>query len=130
MQRQRWEPVRLRARCDHRRRRPQRAGRRGVPGAGGRTVTVLEARDTLGGAVAGAAVFPGVDARLSRFAYLVSLLPEKIVADLGLDLELRSRPIRSYTPVGDTGVLVRRSAGDQTALDRALSASPPWSSRP
>jgi phytoene dehydrogenase-like protein len=89
-------------------------------GRAGHRVTLLEARDTLGGAVAGAAMFPGVDARLSRFSYLVSLLPEKIIADLGLDLELRSRPIRSYTPVGDTGVLVRRSAPDQTALDHAL----------
>ena len=78
-------------------------------------MTVLEARDTFGGAVASAAVFPGVDARLSRFSYLVSLLPEKIIADLGLDLELRSRAIRSYTPVGDGGLLVRRSARE---LDR------------
>ena len=89
-------------------------------GRAGHRVTVLEARDTLGGAVAGAAAFPGVDARLSRFSYLVSLLPEKIIADLGLDLELRSRAIRSYTPVGDSGILVGRSARDQTALDRAL----------
>ncbi len=89
-------------------------------GRAGHRVTVLEARDTLGGAVASAAAFPGVDARLSRFSYLVSLLPEKLIADLGLELELRSRPIRSYTPVGDTGRLVRRSAQDQTALDRAL----------
>ncbi len=89
-------------------------------GRAGHRVTLLEARDTLGGAVASAAVFPGVDARLSRYSYLVSLLPEKIIAELGLELELRSRPIRSYTPVGDTGRLVRRSAQDQTALDRAL----------
>ncbi len=89
-------------------------------GRAGHRVTLLEARDTLGGAVASAAVFPGVDAQLSRFSYLVSLLPEKLIADLGLELELRSRPIRSYTPVGDTGRLVRRSAQDQTALDRAL----------
>jgi len=89
-------------------------------GRAGHRVTVLEARDTLGGAVASATVFPGVDARLSRFSYLVSLLPDKIIADLGLDLELRSRPIRSYTPVGDSGVLVGRSAPDQTALDHAL----------
>ena len=75
----------------------------------GRSVTVLEARSELGGAVASARVFPGVDARLSRFSYLVSLLPETIVDELGLDLELRSRAVRSYTPVGDTGVLVRRS---------------------
>ena len=89
-------------------------------GRAGHRVTVLEARNSLGGAVASAATFSGVDARLSRFSYLVSLLPEKIVADLGLDLELRSRPIRSYTPVGDSGVLVRRTVHDQTALDRAL----------
>ena len=41
----------------------------------GRRVVVLEARDELGGAVAGARLFPGVDARVSRFSYLVSLLP-------------------------------------------------------
>ena len=91
-------------------------------GRAGHRVTVLEARDTVGGAVASAAVFRGVDARLSRYSYLVSLLPEKIIADLGLDLELRSRPIRSYTPVGDRGLLVRRSVQDQTALDRELEA--------
>ncbi len=41
--------------------------------------------------------------------YLVSLLPQTIVDELGLDLELRSRAVRSYTPVGDSGVLVHRS---------------------
>ena len=65
-------------------------------GRAGHRVTLLEARDTLGGAVASAAAFPGVDAQLSRFSYLVSLLPEKLIADLDLALELRSRPIRSY----------------------------------
>ena len=91
-------------------------------GRAGHRVTMLEARDALGGAVSSVAAFPGVDARLSRYSYLVSLLPEKIIADLGLDLERRSRPIRSYTPVGDSGVLVRRSARDRTALDQALEA--------
>jgi phytoene dehydrogenase-like protein len=84
----------------------------------GRRVTLLEARSTLGGAVAGAPVFPGVGAQLSRFAYLISLLPEKIIAELGLDLELRSRGVRSYTPVGDDGVLV--PAGQLTELDTDL----------
>jgi phytoene dehydrogenase-like protein len=42
--------------------------------------------------------FPGVDARLSRYAYLVSLLPRTIVDDLGLDLQLVRRRISSYTP--------------------------------
>ncbi len=48
-------------------------------------------------------MFPGVDARLSRYSYLVSLLPDKIVADLGLSLELRSRSVASYTPVRRVG---------------------------
>jgi len=57
---------------------------------------------------------------LSRFAYLVSLLPEKVIAELGLDLELRSRPARSYPPAGDDGVLVRRDLDELTALDADL----------
>jgi phytoene dehydrogenase-like protein len=86
----------------------------------GRRVTLLEARSTFGGAVAGAPVFTGVGARLSRFAYLISLLPEKIIAELGLDLELRSRAVRSYTPVGNDSVLIRRSEGELTGLDADL----------
>lgn len=81
----------------------------------GKEVALLEARDELGGAVASTQVFPGVDASLSRFSYLVSLLPKKIVDDLGLQLELRSRTVASYTPVGDEGVLVERPEGPATA---------------
>ena len=51
---------------------------------------------------------------LSRFSYLVSLLPQQIIDDLGLDLELRSRRIASYTPVGDGGLLVERQPGEAT----------------
>jgi len=72
----------------------------------GRSVLVLERLDHLGGAAVSARAFPGVDARLSRYSYLVSLLPAKVVRDLDLDLELRRRRISSYTPVGDGGVLV------------------------
>lgn len=89
-------------------------------GRAGRRVTLLEARSSLGGAAASAPVFPGVGARLSRFAYLVSLLPEKIIAELGLDLELRSRAVCSYTPVGDDGLLIGRSARELTQLDADL----------
>ena len=85
----------------------------------GRQVTVVEARDRFGGAVAGTAVFDGVDARLSRFAYLVSLLPSKIVSDLGLELELRSRRIASYTPVGKSGLLVERTPSAATVASFA-----------
>lgn len=80
----------------------------------GRRVTVLESRDTLGGAVASTKVFAGVDASLSRFSYLVSILPTKIIDDLGLDLDLRSRPVASYTPVGEGGILAEHEEGEQT----------------
>jgi phytoene dehydrogenase-like protein len=65
----------------------------------GLRVTVLERLDHLGGATVSAQMFPGVEANLSRYSYLVSLLPYGIVRDLELDLELRSRPVASYTPV-------------------------------
>lgn len=64
----------------------------------GRRVTVLEAKDVLGGASISAAVFPGVAARLSKYAYLISLLPAKVREDLGIDLQLVRRGIASYTP--------------------------------
>ncbi|MET7466736.1 NAD(P)/FAD-dependent oxidoreductase [Nonomuraea sp. NPDC005501] len=72
----------------------------------GRRVLVLERLDHAGGLAISARAFPGVDVRLSRYSYLVSLLPTAIVRDLGLDLELRRRRYASYTPKGDTGLLV------------------------
>jgi phytoene dehydrogenase-like protein len=47
-----------------------------------------------------------VDARLSRYSYLLSLMPHKIMRDLGLDLEIRTRRIAAYMPVGDGGLLL------------------------
>ncbi|MGN5377790.1 FAD-dependent oxidoreductase [Streptomyces sp. MUSC 14] len=76
----------------------------------GRTVLVLERLGHTGGAAVSTRAFTGVDARLSRYSYLVSLLPQKIVRDLGLDFRVRSRTISSYTPVErdgrPTGLLV------------------------
>jgi phytoene dehydrogenase-like protein len=75
----------------------------------GRSVLVLERRDHLGGAAVSERPFPGVDARLSRYAYLVSLLPARIVAELGLRVPLRRRRIASYTPRPDDparGILI------------------------
>lgn len=91
----------------------------------GRSVAVLERLDHLGGAAISGAVFPGVDARLSRYSYLVSLLPDTIVTDLGLDLRLASRAVASYTPVpGDRGLLVEREPGAATRESfRALTGS-------
>ncbi|MGW4600966.1 phytoene desaturase family protein [Streptomyces sp. NPDC004457] len=69
----------------------------------GRSVLVLERLDHTGGAAVSTRPFAGVDARLSRYSYLVSLLPEKIVRDLGLDFRVRSRTISSYTPAERAG---------------------------
>lgn len=81
----------------------------------GQSVLVLERLDTTGGAAVSTRPFAGVDARLSRYSYLVSLLPRKIVRDLGLDFAVRKRTVSSYTPVvregRPTGLLV---GGDRT----------------
>ncbi|RKN03190.1 phytoene desaturase family protein [Streptomyces radicis] len=70
----------------------------------GRRVLVLERLGRTGGAAVSDAAFPGVAARLSRYAYLVSLLPARIVRDLGLNVTLRRRRWSSYTPVERGGV--------------------------
>ncbi|MFF4899702.1 phytoene desaturase family protein [Streptomyces sp. NPDC001068] len=76
----------------------------------GRTVLVLERLARTGGAAVSTRPFAGVDARLSRYSYLVSLLPRKIVRDLGLNFRVRGRTVSSYTPVErdgrSTGLLV------------------------
>jgi phytoene dehydrogenase-like protein len=69
----------------------------------GRSVLVLERRDHVGGAAVSERPWPGVDARLSRYAYLVSLLPRQIVDELGLRVRFVARPVRSYTPDPRTG---------------------------
>ena len=72
----------------------------------GRSVVVLERNAEIGGAAVSFRAFDGVDVRLSRYSYLVSLLPRKIVADLGLDIRLERRRMSSYTPRDDSGLLV------------------------
>lgn len=76
----------------------------------GRSVLVLERLGHTGGAAISTRPFRGVDARLSRYSYLVSLLPRKIVRDLGLTFRVRGRTISSYTPAErdgrPTGLLV------------------------
>ena len=76
----------------------------------GRRVVVLERLDHAGGAAISATAFPGLSARLSRYSYLVSLLPRAIIDDLGLDIELARRRYSSYTPVpgDDVGLLIDR----------------------
>src|SRR3954465_5770669 len=97
----------------------------------GRSVTLLERLDHVGGASVSERPFDGVDARLSRSSYLVSLLPSRIVEELGLQVQLRRRRYASYTPVPgtDTGILIdneddartrealRAASGDAGAFD-------------
>ena len=72
--------------------------------------------------------FAGVDARLSRYSYLVSLFPDELSAELGLDVEFRSRSVASYTPShrGDArGLLVESIPSAATTSSFAtLSGSP------
>src|SRR5205809_1466471 len=67
-------------------------------GRAGLSVLLLEKNDYIGGATTSQKVFPDYDAVLSRYSYLVSLFPEKIMRDLGLKLELRRRATGSFTP--------------------------------
>jgi phytoene dehydrogenase-like protein len=82
----------------------------------GRSVVVLERLDEPGGAAISAVAFAGLSARLSRYSYLVSLLPRTIIDDLGLDIRLARRRYSSYTPVPghDVGLLVDRQDGEAT----------------
>jgi phytoene dehydrogenase-like protein len=98
-------------------------------GRTGLSVLLLEKNNYIGGATTSQRIFPDYDARLSRYAYLVSLFPQKIIRDLGLNLELRRRAIASFTPYvshGQHGALVlsnldenvsRRSIIDLTGSD-------------
>jgi phytoene dehydrogenase-like protein len=76
----------------------------------GRRVRLLERLDHVGGAAVSTYAFDGIAARLSRYSYLVSLLPPRIVNDLGARIRLARRDVSSYTPNpvdgGRTGLLV------------------------
>ena len=75
----------------------------------GKSVKILEANPEIGGASQSVRTFPEFDANLSRYSYLVSLLPDKIVNDLGLSFECISREVSSYTPYGENeGLYVSR----------------------
>lgn len=75
----------------------------------GLSVHILEASSELGGATKSVQAFPGVEAKLSRYSYLVSLFPEKILADLKIDFHTLERSISSYTPTKDgSGLLISR----------------------
>lgn len=69
----------------------------------GLRVRLLERLGQTGGAAVSVRAFDGIDVRLSRYSYLVSLLPPRIVEDLGAAVRLARRPVSSYTPQPATG---------------------------
>lgn len=74
----------------------------------GLKVIVLEKLNVMGGAAISTEAFEGLSARLSRYSYLVSLLPKAIIDDLDLSIELAPRRYSSYTPdpFGTAGLLI------------------------
>jgi phytoene dehydrogenase-like protein len=86
----------------------------------GKSVLVLEKSASLGGATTSVKAFKGVDAKLSRYSYLVSLLPDQIIKDLSLNFETIGRKVSSYTPYfdgeSDRGLLIN-SDFDQESRD-------------
>lgn len=94
----------------------------------GRSVVVLERQDAVGGAAVSERPWPGVDARLSRYSYLVSLLPRKIIDDLGLRIELKRRRYSSYTPDPadpSRGILIDTQDAEATAASFARTLGDP-----
>lgn len=90
----------------------------------GRSVLVLERLPEVGGAAVSRQPFAGHSARLSRYSYLVALLPDRLLADLDLDLRLSGRSTSSYTPYDESGLLVEHTPGATTADSmRALTGS-------
>ncbi len=73
----------------------------------GKSVLVLERSDYLGGATASKKVFPDYDAWLSRYSYLVSLLPSLIVDELGLTFKTKRRSTASFTAYNDGNGIAR-----------------------
>jgi len=81
----------------------------------GKKVLILEAQEQIGGATQSVKAFEDFDARLSRYSYLISLLPDKIVNDLGLSFKNLSRNISSFTPYEGGGLLVSRQWDQRTS---------------
>lgn len=84
----------------------------------GKKVLILEKNAEIGGATASVRAFAGIDAKLSRYSYLVALFPDQIIKDLKLNFATASRKVSSYTPYfddeGDKGLLVNRTFDDET----------------
>lgn len=67
----------------------------------GQSVLVLERNDYLGGATTSQRIFPDYEAYVSRYAYLISLLPPQLCDELDLRFETRRRRTASFTAYTD-----------------------------
>jgi phytoene dehydrogenase-like protein len=97
----------------------------------GLSVLVLERSAELGGATQSRAIFPGMDAYLSRYSYLISLFPRAIVQDLGLNFNWRRRAVASCTPFqhdGQHGALLLSNVDERAsqAAVEALAGAEEW----
>lgn len=93
----------------------------------GQRVLVLEKLEHAGGAAVSAQAFDGVAARLSRYSYLVSLLPQQVIDDLGLRIRLARRRFSSYTPDPShpgRGLLIDNGDATSTAASFAAIGAP------
>lgn len=81
---------------------------------------ILEAQSELGGASTSVRAFPDFDANLSRYSYLVSLLPDQILKDLAIDFETISRKVSSFTPTTrsaqDIALLINRELDNESKV--------------
>ncbi len=107
-------------------------GHNGLVAAGylaraGLRVRLVERLGHLGGAAVSAQAFDGVEVRVSRYSYLVSLLPSRIVEDLGAPVRLAQRRPSSYTPdpatAGRSGLLVGSPGADSAHRFAAIGAA-------
>ena len=84
----------------------------------GSQVTLLERSERPGGATVGEVLFPPHPARVSRYSYLIALMPDQLIRRLGIDLGFASRSVSSFTPTRRGGVsgglLVERHPGPET----------------
>lgn len=84
----------------------------------GLKVIILEKNDYIGGATYSKKVFKGIDARVSVYSYLISLLPDKILSDLKINFQTRQRKIASYTPLNTNektkGLLISNKSQEAT----------------
>ena len=83
-------------------------------------VTIVE-KGKIGGATVSQKVFPDFEARLSRYSYLIALLPDQIIKDLNLKFKTLSRSVASFTPTKvngeDVGLLVNSPLSKKTEVD-------------